>query len=408
MPAPERERRAAAGTPGSPTLWVGTAAGVSRLVPGSPDSAGPRWQTHTPAPLYPLHPAHAPLPAAHVTALAAAPGGEVWVATHGGLARYRESGDPGGEARWRTATVENAGLPYPTVLGLAVDRHGVAWAATGAGAAMIDLDAGPARSGRSRAFTGANAPLMHQLMDAAYVDSGGRVWFGSAGGVNVYRPDAPGTLSAPGTPETNGAGDGGEWVTGFNRISTAGGLPDNQVYTVLGRQQGTDLVRHRRRRRRPHPGPHRIRIGRLRAVALDDPHPPWRPARRGRGARHRGGRPGAPLLRHQERDLRAGRIPAGPRPALAPAPIPPSRGGAAGGSSGGLPHPWVQALVVGPDGRLWAGTRGGLAVIDPDRPEAGWQSFRAHPLGRWVGFLWPPLWQGHIVSDDVTSLLFSR
>ncbi|HEX2517480.1 MAG TPA: two-component regulator propeller domain-containing protein, partial [Chloroflexota bacterium] len=217
--APPPVAGAAAGTGGSPTLWVGTGAGISRLIPGP---TGPRWQTHLPP--------HAPLPAAHVTALAAAPGGEVWVATHGGLARYSETGGPGGQVRWRRATVENAGLPYPTVLGLAVDRHGVAWAATGAGAAMIDLDAGAARSGRSRAFTGANAPLMHQIMDAAYVDSGGRVWFGSAGGVNVYRPAVPG--------EDDGEDEEGEWVTGFNRVSTAGRLPDNQVYTVLGDSRG--------------------------------------------------------------------------------------------------------------------------------------------------------------------------
>ena len=121
----------------------------------------------------------APLPANQVTALAAGRSGEVWIATHGGLARYREDG-AGGE--WRTATVESAGLPYPTVLGLAVDSQGVAWAATGAGGAMVDLETRTSRGGGSRAFTGVNAPLMHQILDAVFVDRQGQVWFGSAGG----------------------------------------------------------------------------------------------------------------------------------------------------------------------------------------------------------------------------------
>jgi hypothetical protein len=67
----------------------------------------------------------------------------------------------------------------------------------------------------------------------------------------------------------------------------------------------------------------------------------------------------------------------------------------------------VQALTIGPDGRLWAGTRGGLAVYDPARPFDGWQSYRADPRRRWLGFLWPPHWDGRIVGDDVTSLVFA-
>ena len=271
---------------------------------------------------------------------------------------------------------------------------------------MVDLDAGAARSGRSRAFTGANAPLMHQLMDAVYVDSGGRVWFGSAGGVNVYLPGDSATTG------TTGTGENGEWVTGFNRISTAGGLPDNQVYTVLGDSQG------------------RIWFGTAGGAAVLTPDPTafglgaFEPSRWTTLTR-----PGAPLAGdevHAIAEDSRGRLYFGTRSGIsvldesqpdparrwrqlpASSPEGSAAGGGAGGSAGGLPHPWVQALVVGPDGRLWAGTRGGLAVIDADRPEAGWQSYRAHPLGRWVGLLWPPLWQGHIVSDDVTSLLFSR
>ena len=196
-------------------------------------------------------------------------------------------------------------------------------------------------------------------------------------------------------------------MTGFNRTSTAGGLPDNQVYTVLGDSQGRIWFGTAGGVAALTPDPTDFGLGAFepsRWMTLTRPGAPLAGdevhaiAEDGRGRLYFGTRNGISVLD----EFRAG-----PRPALAPAPIQLSRGARRRGELGGLPHPWVQALVVGPDGRLWAGTRGGLAVIDPDRPESGWQSFRAHPLGRWVGLMWPPLWQGHILSDDVTSLLFS-
>jgi ligand-binding sensor domain-containing protein len=79
-------------------------------------------------------------------------------------------------------------------------------------------------------------------------------------------------------------------------------------------------------------------------------------------------------------------------------------GSAGGGAPTGLPHPWVQSLAIGPDGRVWAGTRGGLAVYDPARPQQGWTSYRAHPLRRWTGYVWPSHRQYSLLSDDVTAL----
>jgi ligand-binding sensor domain-containing protein len=280
--------------------------------------------------------------------------------------------------------VESAGLPYPTVLGLAVDPRGVAWVGTGAGAAMVDVDALAARRGGSRAFTGVNAPLMHQVLDAVYVDRLGQVWFGSAGGVNVYRPDAGG---GPGT-----------WPTGFNRLSTRGGLPHNQVYTIFGDSRG------------------RIWFGTGAGVAAltvsGDEF--------GLGAYDAGRwttytRPAAPLAGdtvHAIAEDRRGRLYFGTASGISvldeSEPDPTRRWRRLGaGPAGGLPDPAVQALAVAPDGRLWAGTRDGLAVLDPERPDAGWQTFRALPLSRWLA-VWPARRESHILADDVTALVFTR
>ena len=351
------------------TLWVGTSAGLNRL---AATSGGARWEA--------LVRPRSPLPADHVTGIAPGPDGEVWVATHGGLARYAPRG---GGAAWQVATVENAGLPYPTVLGLAVDARGAAWAATGHGAAVVDPRAG------GRAFTAANAPLLHQILDAVYVDPAGRVWLGGAGGVNVYQPPL-----APGAS--------GEWIVGFNKQSTGGALPDSQVHAILGDTRG------------------RLWFGTARGAAVFTPAPETRDLGAYDGSRWQAvTRANAPLAHdsvHAILEDRRGRIWLGTKGGLTvfeeAAP-----GAAAGrwqqfgaggrGPEDSLPHQWVRALALGPDGRVWAGTRGGLAVYDPSQPHQGWSSYRAHALRRWTGYVWPAHWEHHLISDDVTAIAWA-
>ena len=425
------------------TLWVGTGAGLNRLIS---TSRGPAWEA--------LVRPSVPLPANRVTAIAAGPAGEVWVATNGGLAQLARSGD---RTHWQTATVENAGLPYPTVLGLAVDGRGVAWAATGHGAAMVrPRGSGGSGGSGNRAFTGRNAPLLHQILDAVYVDPAGRIWFGGAGGVNVYQPPA--------------SSDGeGEWLVGFNAQSTGGGLPDSQVYTIVGDSRGRvwfgtaggaaaltpaparhglgayDADRWQTFTRANAPLAHdqvhailedrqgRIWFGTHAGISVLDeaiPAPAGdtgvRPGARvpayGRGRWQQftaagAGAAGAPLASGYWRTAGGGAPGGGGQPR---GPDVPRDAGDAGAStvdvdtpglasqaphaSSGIPHPWVRALSLGPDGRIWAGTGRGLSVYDPARPGQGWLSYHAHPVRRWTGYLWPAHWQQNILSEDVTAL----
>ncbi|HEX2035003.1 MAG TPA: two-component regulator propeller domain-containing protein [Chloroflexota bacterium] len=341
------------------TLWVGTPAGISRLEMGP---HGPRWHV--------LARPRVALPANQVTVITPAPDGTVWVATHGGLARYA----PGLATPWQTATVENAGLPYPTVLGLAVDQQGVAWAATGFGAAMVDP------RGQSRVFTQRNAPLLHQLLDAVHVDAAGLVWFGGAGGVNVYRPARPGREA--------------DWLAGFGRLSSAGALPDNQVYTILSDSRG------------------RVWFGTAGgAAALTPSREAYALGTLERSRWLTLTRPDAPLAHdavHAIVEDAQGRIWFGTKGGITVldegAPTPEGRWQQVGAGPGALPHPWVQALAVSPDGRIWAGTRGGLAVYDPSHPDNGWLTYRAHPVRRWTGYLIPGHWEQNLIADEVTAL----
>ncbi len=363
-------------------LWVGTAAGVSRLVPGS---AQPGWQAFA----RPL----APLPSNRVTALVstaasptAMPRGDraVWLATQAGVARFA----PGAARSWQTFTPEDSVLPHRQVLALATDQRGNLWAATAKGGAMLGANAPHLGAPASeRAFTNQNAPLLHQILDAVCVDHDGRVWFGGAGGVNVYEPGR-----APGEP--------GSWPTGFTSVSTRGGLPADLVFACLVDSHG------------------RVWFGTAGGASVFTPDP----AAYGLGAFDEARwqtftTRNSPLPHDKVHALvedRQGRIWIGTEGGLAVLDerASASSGGkgqwrvftAAGAAPAGLPHPWVQALLALPDGRIWAGTKGGLAVYDPAHPEQGWRSFHAHPLRRWTGLFWPPHWRENILSDDVTAL----
>ncbi len=377
---------AEAANPGR-TLWVGTAAGVSRLLPAPSPT---RWQAFA----RPL----APLPSNRVTALvstAASPPAvprddqAVWLATQAGVARFA----PGAARSWQTFTPEDSALPHRQVLALATDQRGNLWAATAKGGAMLGANAPHLGAPASeRAFTNQNAPLLHQILDAVCVDHDGRVWFGGAGGVNVYEPGR-----APGEP--------GSWPTGFTSVSTRGGLPADLVFTCLVDSHG------------------RVWFGTASGAAVFTPDP----AAYGLGAFDETRwqtftMSSAPLPHdkvHALAEDRQGRIWIGTEGGLAVLDERASTGSGGDGpwrvftaaapagaapAAAGLPHPWVQALLASPDGRIWAGTKGGLAVYDPAHPEQGWRSFRAHPLRRWTGLLWPPHWRENILSDDVTAL----
>jgi ligand-binding sensor domain-containing protein len=360
--APQVPPMAPAAQPTGGALWVGTAAGVSRLrVAGQ---AAPRWEAFARP--------RAPLPADQVTGIVAGPQGEVWLSTRGGLVRFAEDE---GRPDWRVKAAENGTLPNSVVLGLTVDREGGVWAATGGGGAALFPD------GRNFAFTSGNAPLLHQILDTAYVDPAGRVWFGGAGGMNVYQPPLPGQ-------------DEGQWPVGFARATTNGALPDDLVHVVAGDTKGRVWFATAGGAAVLSPDPSAFGLG-----AFDPSR--WQTFTT----------TNSPLSHdfvHAIAEDRQGHIWLGTRAGAdvleetAPGQFRWQHHGA--GGPHGLPNPWVRSLLVAPDGRVWAGTHGGLAVYDPAQPGQGWLSFHANLLRRWTGYLWPPFWQQNILSDDVTAL----
>ena len=266
----------------------------------------------------PPPPPDAPLPAAHVTALAAAPGGEVWVATHGGLARYqrgrrarRAGALAHGDGRERRPPLPHRPRPRRRPPRRRLGRH-----------RRRRGDDRPRRRRRPlRAL-----PRLHRGQRPPDAPAPGRRLRGLRG-AGLVRQRRGRQRLPPGSPraKTDGADEEGEWVTGFNRVSTAGRLPDNQVYTVLGDSRGRIWFGTAGGAAALTPDPDGFGLGAFEQSRWMTLTRPAVPLAGRRGARHRGGQPGTPLLRHQERDLGAGRIPAGPRPALAPAPIQVSR-----------------------------------------------------------------------------------
>jgi hypothetical protein len=338
---------------GAGALWVGTPSGAARLTPDGWVSYRRPWS---------------PLPAAAVHDIAAGPGGEVWLATSGGLLRI------GADGSYLSSMVENAPLPYPTVLGVSIDRRGVAWAATVAGAAAVDQK----RDGR--AFSGRTAPLMHQLLDAAHVDRRGHVWFGGAGGVNVYEPAAD--WSEP-----------GRWPAGFNRWSTNEGLPESLVFTIFEDRVG------------------RMWFGTDGGAAAFTPDPTAYALGSGETPRWQTLTTASSGLVHDKVHAivqdSAGRMWFGTERGISI-----YDEGASGAArwttidAGRLPHPHVEALAVSPDGRVWIGTKGGLTVVDPRGSAMNLPVYRSHPLRHWTGLLWPPHSRLDLPADEISSLVW--
>jgi hypothetical protein len=100
--------------------------------------------------------------------VAASAGGEVWVATGGGLSRYDGS-------TWQTFTTAD-GFPTDTITAVGIDAGGTVWAGTPQGALSWD---GAAWTNHAAAM-----PLLDLM--AIYAPPAGGVWFGAQGGALFY------------------------------------------------------------------------------------------------------------------------------------------------------------------------------------------------------------------------------
>ena len=242
------------------------------------------------------------------------PGGEVWVAAHGGLARYSEAGGPAGGcagARRRSRTPASltplSSASPSTATGRRLGRH----RRRRGDDRLCDTAHRPLRA-LPRLHRG-QRPLMHQILDAAYVDSGGGSGSAAPGVVNVYRPATRGRRTAT---------KGGSGSPALTASAPPAASRTTRCTPCWGDRRGGFWLRHRRRALAAlTPDPTDFGLGAFeqsRWMTLTRPAVPLAADAVHAIAEDSRGRP---LLRHQERDLGAGRIPSGPRPALAPAPI---------------------------------------------------------------------------------------
>lgn len=166
-------------------LWVGTRNGIRRLSGGrwthfrsAPSSQPATSQPATsPTGTSPTAPAAAAPktilsgpPQRVINALAAAPNGDIWAATSGGVARFQ-----GG--RWRAYTPHD-GLPAPRCTSVLVDRRGRVWAGTNNGVAKLEGE-------RFRTFTLGPASRTNRVYRLAEDDQG-RIWASGLEGVDIY------------------------------------------------------------------------------------------------------------------------------------------------------------------------------------------------------------------------------
>jgi ligand-binding sensor domain-containing protein len=188
-------------------------------------------------------------------------------------------------------------------------------------------------------------------------DSKGRVWFGTLGGAAVL------------TPQDNayslGTGETPNWVTYTPANSP---LPSPKVHAMAQDKAG------------------RMYFGTEEGLAiLDESAPAERRWRVLLGEGPAGGTPAAGT----------------PVPTVSPAAV------ALAGDGPRLPDSWVEALAVGPDGRVWIGTKRGLAVYDPSNPTAPLPVYRSNPIRRWTAMFWPPHARLDVLADQINALAWS-
>ncbi|HWT16634.1 MAG TPA: EAL domain-containing protein [Patescibacteria group bacterium] len=164
---------------GGDGLWIGTEGdGLKHY-----DFAGKRFAAHRGAAL--IASGGAPgTPAQRVTALADAGGGELWVGTPLGLARF----DPatGSGTRLPVDPARPDALPSADVRALALGNDGSLWIGL-LHSGLVRHDPSRQRWERFPAASSADAPgLWSPAVMAVHEDRGGRVWIGTLGGLNVY------------------------------------------------------------------------------------------------------------------------------------------------------------------------------------------------------------------------------
>ena len=134
-------------------------------------------------------PLNSSLPDPYVAAVALGAGSNVWLGTHGGVARLNHAGSPfdKNDDNWTVFTTSNSGLAYNMVRDVAVDQAGHVWF----GLAMEGVS-GRSTAGDWLTFTQSDG-LAYNSVYAVAVDRAGDLWLGTDGGVSVL--DYRGTLT---------------------------------------------------------------------------------------------------------------------------------------------------------------------------------------------------------------------
>ncbi|MDP7111567.1 MAG: two-component regulator propeller domain-containing protein [Myxococcota bacterium] len=128
-----------------------------------------------------------------ITALALAPGGELWVGTQGKGVAVR-----GTDGHWTHHRSADGGLGNDYVHDIAFDQHGRAWVGTGIGVSVFDGNGWTVR-------TPADSALPDADVRAVAVDGRGWVWLGTHQGIAVVDGERWSVCTPDGAP---GAGPG--------------------------------------------------------------------------------------------------------------------------------------------------------------------------------------------------------